>query len=591
MTLHLLVLVLVYGKLSQDGTRQPVHFVSRSLATAEAHYSQIEREALAIVFAVKRLHSYLYGRRFTLRTDHRPLLRIFGNNADLPATAVSRLQRWRVVLSAYDYDLEHICGCDNVAADCLSRLPQPLTTAQVNAITRAVRDNEFPVHDVLPVSAADIALASKSDSVISAVMEYLKYGWPTEISETLKPLYQRRDQLTIEAGCLIWNHRTVIPVVFRRDLLQELHSVHLGTSRMKAVARSYFWWPGLDQDIEVIVSACQLCQETASRPASDITHQWIYPNKPFERVHADFAEFNGRHYLIVVDAFSKWPEVYQMQKDTSATATVYSLLSYIASFGIPQVLVTDNGPQFTSKVFQTFCQENGIVHKCSPPYHPATNGQAERFVQELKKALRTKPSNVSEQAQVQRFLFSYRNTPHSTTHASPASLLFRNSPTTRLSLLKPNFASQHRARRDQEECISKKNFLVSESVSVLNTRNGTGPKWIPGVIMQHLGPASYIVQCGEQSKHVHSDHLRARPSNVDPTQQPRTTQPSSTVQHQQTPAVEHVPRQTIVTTQASGEPHASTEHQLSEHRLSDHSIIRNVHVNLIHVHCECGYKT
>ena len=197
-------------QVSQDGTRQPVHFVSRSLATAEAHYSQIEREALAIVFAVKRLHSYLHGRRFTLRTDHRPLLRIFGNNADLPATAVSRLQRWRVVLSAYDYDLEYIRGCDNVAADCLSRLPQPLTTAQVNAITRAVRDNEFPGHDVLPVSAADIALASKSDSVISAVMEYLKYGWPTEISETLKPLYQRRDQLTIEAGCLIWNHRTFL---------------------------------------------------------------------------------------------------------------------------------------------------------------------------------------------------------------------------------------------------------------------------------------------------------------------------------------------------------------------------------------------
>jgi len=153
-------------QVSQDGSRRPVHYVSRSLASAEAHYSQIEREALAIVFAVKLLHSYLYGCRFTLRTDHRPL-------------------RWSVILSAYEYDMEHIRGRDNVTADCLSRLPLPLTAGQVNLISQAVRDNEFIGHAVLPISAADIAIASKSDPEIGRVFDYLKHGWPAQVDEAL----------------------------------------------------------------------------------------------------------------------------------------------------------------------------------------------------------------------------------------------------------------------------------------------------------------------------------------------------------------------------------------------------------------------
>ena len=102
-----------------DDSRRPVCYVSRALSSAEPHYSQIEQEALAMIFAVKRLHMYLYGRQFCLRTDHRPLLKIFGEHSGLPATAVSRLQRWAVILSEYDYSIEHIKGSSNVIADCL----------------------------------------------------------------------------------------------------------------------------------------------------------------------------------------------------------------------------------------------------------------------------------------------------------------------------------------------------------------------------------------------------------------------------------------------------------------------------------------
>ena len=129
------------------------------------------------------------------------------------------------------------------------------------------------------------------------------------------------------------------------------------------------------------------------------------------------------YYFLIVDAYSKWVDIYQLSSST-ASQTVNCLLSFISMYGIPKTIISDNGPQFTSERFTLFCRDDAIPHKCTPPYHPASNGQVERVVQELKKALRTRPADVSEKTQVYRFLFSYRNSPHSTTNVAPASLIF-----------------------------------------------------------------------------------------------------------------------------------------------------------------------
>ncbi|XP_065199099.1 uncharacterized protein K02A2.6-like [Sycon ciliatum] len=493
-----------------DGSRRPVCYVSRSLAKAEAHYSQIEREALAIVFAVKRLHIYLFGRSFVLCSDHKPLLHIFGEKYGLSATAVSRLQRWAVILSEYDYVFEHISGSSNAVADCLSRLPMELTAAQESAIVSAVNEHAHDPTEDLPIDASDVADASKQDSEIAPVLQYLQFGWPAEISEATRPYYKIRHELTIESGCVVRGGRTVIPVVFRRLLLNEMHSVHIGIVRMKAVARSFVWWPGLDRDIELLVSSCSHCQALAKAPSKDASHPWVYPTEAFERVHVDFAEFNNQQYLVIVDAYSKWIDAYKLGSTATTQQTIDSLVTFIATFGIPKTLVSDNGPQFTSHQFQRFCRESGIVHKCTPPYHPASNGQVERIVQELKRALKSRPSDVSEKTQMHRFLFMYRNTPHSSTNVSPASLLFRKLPSTKLARLKPNFAAAQRERQARPQPGQGRHFVVEDTVLVLNTRNGSGPKWLPGVIVQKLGPVSYIVRIGQQERHVHVDHLRHR---------------------------------------------------------------------------------
>ncbi|XP_065188286.1 uncharacterized protein K02A2.6-like [Sycon ciliatum] len=513
------------------GSRRPVCFVSRALSSAESHYSQIEREALAIVFAVKRLHMYLYGRPFVLRTDHKPLLRIFGPHSDMPATAVSRLQRWAVILSEYEYQIEHISGTANVIADCLSRLPLKLSEQQEATVVNAVLQHARDPCESLPVSAADVAAASKDDAVISRIMQYLQFGWPADTPDDLQAYRRCRNELTIESGCLVRGHRTVIPVQLRRALLQELHSVHLGIVRMKSVARSFFWWPGIDDDIKHLATSCRQCQDTANAPPKEAPHPWIYPSEPFERVHVDFAEHDGQHYFLLVDAYSKWLSVYKMSS-TTTHQTLECLLSFLSTYGIPKTLVSDNGPQFTSHLFRQFCLENGISHKCTPPYHPASNGQVERCVQELKKALRTRPDNVSAGTQLHRFVFAYRNTPHSTTQVTPASLVFKKSPNVKFSLLKPNFSSSQRQRQTTASS-TKRDYTPGDAVAVLNTRNGNGPKWIHGTIAERLGPLSYIVRTGEQTRHVHSDHLRMAESEREEETEQIELQPQPAVEFRQ----------------------------------------------------------
>ena len=150
-TCHLQVSGAALVHIMPDQSIRPIVYVSQALSQAENHYSQIEREVLAIVFAVRRLHQYLYGRRFILRTDHKPLVKSFGPHESLGKTSASRLQRWAVILAEYDYTIEHLAGKDNVIADCLSRLPLPLAASEERAVVHAVSSHSFDACELIPI--------------------------------------------------------------------------------------------------------------------------------------------------------------------------------------------------------------------------------------------------------------------------------------------------------------------------------------------------------------------------------------------------------------------------------------------------------
>ena len=226
----------------------------------------------------------------------------------------------------------------------------------------------------------------------------------------------------------MWGIRVVIPKKLQPRILQDLHSGHPGVMRMKSVVRSHAWWPGLDEDIQVLATLCQQCLEGKNAPPEAQLHPWEWPAHPWQQLHIDFAgRFLGKNFLVIMDAHSKWPEVMEMPT-TTATRTIGVLRALFASYGLPEQIVSDNGPQFTADEFAHFCRQNGIRHIRSAPYHPATNGAVERFVQTLKKSLRASSRDgLNLPFSLANFLLQYRSTPHATTAASPSSLFLGRS--------------------------------------------------------------------------------------------------------------------------------------------------------------------
>ena len=334
------------------------------------------------------------------------------------------------------------------------------------------------------------------------MLSFVKSGWPNQYPPELRPFWFRRFELTVEGECLLWGIRVVVPEKLRNKVLEELHKDHPGISRMKTIARSYIWWPGVDKRIEEMVKSCVACQSVKHSPAVAPLQPWTWPNQPWKRVHLDFAgPFQGSMFLVAVDAHSKWPEVCIM-KETTASQTIARLRSLFASFGLPEQLVTDNGPQFVSEEFSHFLKSNGIKHIRCAPYHPASNGLAERFVQSLKTALKANVnSELTLQHRISNFLLSYRSTPHTTTGVSPASLFLHRQLRTRLDLVRPTVESRVLSKQSEQKSThdrraQERQFFVGQTVMARNLR--PGPEWVPAVVVERLGPLTYLVETTDQ---------------------------------------------------------------------------------------------
>ena len=272
--------------------------------------------------------------------------------------------------------------------------------------------------------------------MLSKVLQYTQHGWPPDVASDLVPFKNRAQELCIEDHCILWGARVVVPVELQQRVLDELHDT---ITRMKAVARSHVWWPKIDKDLEFLAKSCQQCLSIKQAPTSAPLHPWTWPSRPWQHFHVDFAgPFLNKMFFIVVDAHSKWPEVYEMTS-TNAQSNIDVLRHLFAVYGLPLQLVSDNGPQFVSAELSEFLQENGVKHIRSAPYHPASNGLAERFVRSFKEAMKAaEASSRSCRWKLENFLLKYHTTPHGTTGRTPASLFLGRNPRTRLDLLKPN---------------------------------------------------------------------------------------------------------------------------------------------------------
>lgn len=489
----------------EGGRERPVLFVSGTLSKAEQNYSQIEREALAIIFCMKKLHKYLYGRKFILVSDHAPLKTLFNPDKSMPVTAASRIVRWNIFLSAYNYQLEYRKGKQLYEADMLSRLPLPQPTKVDSYI------NSFNLTDNLPLTYEDIAKETDKDSTLRKVREYIRMGWPNHTNEdTEKAFFSKRNDLSLEKECIMLGVKVVIPESLRKTVLNLLHEDHTGIVRTKMLARSTLWWPGLQRDLEQLVTSCSVCQ--ASQNATEkFLMSWPKTERVFERVHIDFFWREGRSYLIVVDSKSKWIDVHPMHKGTSAIETIEKLKVTFAVMGLPNIIVSDNGPPFNSDLFLRFCQVNGIVVLKTPPYHPQSNGTAERHVQIVKVALNKyllQKSALSIEQQLVNFLFSYRNTPCASTGLSSNEYIFKNKPRTRLDLLKPSSGNGNPSFGESLERKNPATFIEGEKVWVGKLGPNIKEKFRLGTIIKPVSRTMYLVEVDRVGvyKHVNSLH-------------------------------------------------------------------------------------
>ncbi|UYV68123.1 hypothetical protein LAZ67_5003116, partial [Cordylochernes scorpioides] len=488
----------VLSQVQGDNDIRPVAFASRTLTPAEKKYSQLEREALGIVFGVTRFRNYLLGNRFTLRTDHKPLVTLFSENKGIPTIAANRIQRWAIILSAYQYKIEYIKGTSNTEADVLSRLP--MFTPEPDS---KEPDSE-PVEMVLlmdaldssPVTSDDIRASLPGDPALRQALNYTLQGWSEETPKEIElmPYWSRRCELGACEGLLFWGNRVIIPTNSRAKMLDELHNSHQGIVGLKSVARTLFWWPGLDKDIEETVRRCNCCQSHASMPPRTTPVNWPPTNQPWDRVHIDhLGPFEQKLYLIVVDACTKWIEAIPVP-NTSTRETIEQLRCLFARFGIPRTLVSDNGTGFTSEEFRQFMTRNGIRHLRTAPFHPSSNGLAERAVQTIKTGLK-KVQQGSISQRLAEILLRYRRTPIASIGKSPSEMMFGRNIRSRLDLILPNPGKSE-----------EPGFKVGESVWYRTYKSE--PKWDQASIQNTTGNRLVTLQTARGQARRHWDQVR-----------------------------------------------------------------------------------
>ena len=456
----------------EDGTLRLIQCGSRALSSPETRYATNELEMLAVQYAVKDCHFYLYGGHFTLVTDHKPLLGTFAKG--LSDVENTRLQRIREKLVGYSFDVRWVPGKVHLIADALSRAP----------VFKPDQEEVICANVVLVCAVAEDPLLQPLYDAAAADQEYLdiistfKSGKPLSVLPPLHPARALRnywDDISLfdDALLVFQDHRIFVPTALRKDILKKLHISHSGISKTKALARQHFFWPGLSSEIETIVGNCEACR--LHRPSlAEVKQDYAEAEYPMQAVSVDLFDNAGQDWLVMVDRFSNY--IWTKRLTSVTTSSVTNVLqSWFLDFGFPSTLISDNGPQFRSD-FGDFCAKNSIKHTTSSPYNSRSNGLAEGAVKAAKSLLRKSDSALA----YREALFALRNTPLAGTDNSPAQLFYGR--VQRHNLPSVSFKSLPSA--PQEGVTRLRPFKVGDTVSIQNLLTR---KWDDsGVILEVL---------------------------------------------------------------------------------------------------------
>lgn len=287
--------------------------------------------------------------------------------------------------------------------------------------------DKFEVYtvDFLPISDTKLEefhTATDNDGALQKVKQHVVNGWPAErnqIDPEVSPFWNNRDQISVCDGLLLKADKLVVPTVLRKEMLHRIHSSHLGIDKCRRRARDILYWPGMNAQIADLVEKCSTCQEHRSAQQKEPLMPHEVPNGPWQKLGSDLFELNNKQYVLLVDYYSKFVEFAEL-RDTKSITVIAWLKSQFARHGIPEILISDNGPQYASSEFVKFAKVYEFTHTTSSPRYPQSNGMAERAVQTTKNVLK-KAVQAGEDPYLA--VLEWRNTPQQDL-GSAAQLLF-----------------------------------------------------------------------------------------------------------------------------------------------------------------------
>lgn len=476
---------------------KPIAYASRALTGSQQRYAQIEKETLAVAYGLKKFHQYIYGKTVTIESDHKPLEYILNRSVHL---APPRIQRMMMQMMRYDYKVIYKPGKEMYISDALSRS----YLSEATELLEEEHDvNEVQLNAHLPMSPdmyKKFQSSTAEDPVMIKLQDAVLDGWPAtkaELPTDIRPYWNHRDEISCIDGLLFKGHKVIVPHQLKSQMLEKIHESHLGIVKCKQRARDILFWPGMASQIEDKVSQCTICsQHQRNNPKEPMITADI-PERPWSKIGADLFEYDGATYLLTVDYYSKWPEIAKLDGLTSKHVIV-RLKSQISRYGIPDEVVSDNGPQFASSEFKTFALQYGFRHTTSSPHYPQSNGEAERCVQTVKNILKKAKDPYLA-------ILDYRNTPLEQVNKSPAQLMMGRRLKTTLpttsALLKPADSATIKTQLQTRQASQAYYYNKNSGRELHSLQRGDpvriqqGKKWAPAkVINQHSSPRSYVVQ-------------------------------------------------------------------------------------------------
>lgn len=422
---------------------------SRFLRTHEKRYAPIEGEALAIAWALEDTKFFTLGcDKLVVATDHKPLTRIFCDRSleDITNDRIFRLKQRTLM---WRFEIVHVPGKSIPASDATSRNPAHSpdndegewmsetdyigTCADYDSMERdMVATNKSSLENVHAVTWERVRDATISDGYLRQLKQYIINGFPTEIDNLppqLQPYWRHREELSIVDQVVMYGERIVIPPSLRPNICQNLHSAHQGTTSMSERARATVFWPGISSSIQAIRDKCDTCWRIAPSQPNLPPVEPTIPSIPFEAVAADYFMLHGHHYLVIIDRLSNWPQVMKITHNPTnagAKGLIRALKRTFATFGVPNELSSDGGPEFTAAETTDFLYRWGVKHRLSSAYNPRSNGRAEVAVKAMKRLLRDNitPSGEIDSENYTRAILQFRNTPDPNDGLSPSEIVF-----------------------------------------------------------------------------------------------------------------------------------------------------------------------